>query len=101
MAHVQRCGLLHTPTRHTRPCAAHLLFDLLVHELARLLDAVHMDADVVQGLVLLLHLLLHERLVADAAGAGGAGAAVRAPALLRVVRAAARAGFVAGCGPRA
>lgn len=36
-----------------------------MHQQPRVFDAIHMYADVIQGLVLLPHLLLHHGLVAD------------------------------------
>lgn len=45
-------------------CVTHLLFQFLMHKLSRVLDPVHMYTDVIERLVLLPHLLLHNGLVA-------------------------------------
>lgn len=58
----------HTPPPAHTPQAilsTHLFLQLLMHELARVLDPIHVDADVVQCLVLLPHLLLHDSLITD------------------------------------
>jgi hypothetical protein len=42
----------------------YLLFQLLMHQQPRLFDPVNMYADVIQRLILLLHLLLYQRIIA-------------------------------------